>query len=125
MEGPTADSWLVAYRRLIENLVKCGFLREEPPRPADLLSAFDKIQAECRAKFIERQDQHGSMSIDEMGLDDLMGVLKLKWARTKQQVHEGIQPEVFMDDLRDLAIYCHIVELKYTGGWNLPWKGGE
>lgn len=140
-DNPKYKSNALCYEHLRERQrAKAGSAREAaPPEPkavevpvvetvdreerATLLSAYEAAQARQRDIFIERQNQHGSMSINECGLDDLSGVLKLKAARVKQQVRAVVIDEnVLLDSLDDLANYCTIMELKHTGEWNFPWE---
>ena len=97
--------------------------RRKKQGPRDLLDAYDTFFAECREIFIERQNQHAQGSINDVGLDDLMGVLRLKVARAKRQVLAGVPVQkVFKDSLQDLAVYCFILWAKYSGEWLLEWR---
>jgi hypothetical protein len=94
-----------------------------PAKPLTLLEAFDAFQKESREIFIERQKEHAQGSINDVGLDDLMGVMRLKVARAKRQVLAGVPvKKVFKDSLVDLANYCFIMWAKYSDEWNLPWQ---
>jgi len=97
-----------------------------PVVPANLKQAYERLASEARDIFIQRQKKHGSASINDVGLDDLAGVLRLKVARAKQQIMEGVIDEgAFEDSLLDLANYCYIILLVHRKWWNLGWKEGE
>jgi len=96
-----------------------------PPQKANpLLDSYDRFMAECRRVFIERQNQHGKTSIMDVTLEDLVGVHRLKGARIKQQVKNGIpDPDIYKDSLIDSAVYCYILWAAYSGEWQrLEWE---
>lgn len=97
-----------------------------PVVPSNLLQAYDRLASEARDIFIARQKKHGSASINDVGLDDLAGVLRLKVARVKQQINEGMIDEgEFEDSLLDLVNYSYIILLVHRKWWNLGWKEGS
>lgn len=95
-----------------------------PMEPSTFEEALDEFLVALKDVLMERQGQHGSTSIDELGMYGVYWMTRLKVARMKakfdpttEKVIDGRSPR---DDFLDLAGYGAIGWMMLMGLWGKP-----